>query len=166
MVLTRNLILWTQWIRNDGSHLVSLLLWWFLLPHIALLIVEDLVIHLHLCPWNIIRLDVIARRDVSVLVNLGGARNILDHHVVAKESTLGWWAEVLQFTFTLVAEWRRVLKSFKALIWVTWRLSIEFFVISTIVSSGNVIGSQRQQFPLGFAVELSWLRSNDVVVAQ
>jgi hypothetical protein len=109
---------------------------------------------------------VIARRDVSVLVNLGGARNILDHHVVAKESTLGWWAEVLQFTFTLVAEWRRVLKSFKALIWVTWRLSIEFFVISTIVSSGNVIGSQRQQFPLGFAVELSWLRSNDVVVAQ
>lgn len=83
---------------------MSLLLCWFFLTHIGIFIIVDFVINLDRSARNIIRLDVVTRGDVSVLVDLGGPRNVLDNHVVAEEATLGGWAEVLQLTLSFGSE--------------------------------------------------------------
>lgn len=145
---------------------MSLLLCWFFLTHIGILIIVDFVINLDRSARNIIRLDVVTRGDVSVLVDLGGPRNVLDNHVVAEEATLGGWAEVLQLTLSFGSERGCILESIEALVGVPWRLSIEFLVVSSIIGAGDIISPERKKLPLGFAVELAWFGSIDVIVAE
>ena len=92
-----------------------------------------------------------------------GSWNIIDDHVVTKESALTWWTEVLELAFTFRAKRRWMLKAY---VRVARGFANEFFVISSIIGTCDVVGPQRQQFPLRVAIELPRLAADDVLVAE